>query len=208
MENDNQNRRVPPTADVLRQYIKTLQTKRLLNEQRNPPLPALEIFMILSDPDPKLATKFPRKPAETERCCIATPDEQGNYVIHQDSYSTCKVDYTPLLTEIKIDPENPIALLIGYRIVEGFPSKKTITPEPSDLTLSIPFATPCIREVAIVNESNLQTDELASLVDLKNIAHKKLDLGIVIEKITHPDLEEEVAATKMLHDMASKQNIQ
>lgn len=128
-----------PPLNELKAQLKLIQDLRLLND-----LPTLEITMSLFDPDPILARKFPPKPTLAQLCYIAEPNEEGKYDINRTSFEASKINYSPLLTSIHINPANPIAPVISYRIAninDARRNQESITPNASDLTISIPYAT-------------------------------------------------------------------
>lgn len=198
MDEDYQKPDLPPTLDELKMALTQLQDERILNNPHQ--LPTLEITMTLTDLDPKLAAQFPPKPARADRYCTAYPDKDGNYTIKMHTSSGCKIKYAAYLTSLRID--NHTDPLIRYRIGKILYDDSSIEPADTDLSLSIPYETPRTFEVAIIDGNSPQTDTTNSIMDLKNMAHKKHLLEILIQKTTHPDLPHEMHISEMIHAMA------
>lgn len=164
------------SLDELRAMLTKVQELRLLNEERN--LPAISCTIKLLDTHNLL--EIINKHPSSEREYIAEADKEGNYVLESSSSSTRGLKYHPVITRLCIDPENRHAPLITYRITNIEATRRDhLIPEESDITLSIPYATPRIFDLKICHN-----DQPAA---------QTLHLGLLIEKTTSPNLPEEIA---------------
>jgi len=200
MEDSSQDSEQPPSLSEIKALVNELQELRLLNERRN--LPALHCSVKLFDPS-KIVGRT-QKYLHSNRDYIAESDKEGKYILDSNDSSTSRLHYHPIITSLRIDPENRTAALITYRFTKD--SDEESAPHESDIALSITYATPRIFNVEIHDENETVLPAESGTVARNNeTASQKLVLAILIEKTTSPSFKEEMEGTRLIHEKETAQ---